>query len=123
VRIYTALLKPGAEPILVKEGFAWGAFIFGPLWLAAYRAWIAAAISLAACVLIAVLVPSPADDVLLLALACVFGFTGNDLRRWSLEQRGYLLQHILAAAGEEEALGRLLTDRPDLNARFRPQPT
>jgi hypothetical protein len=123
VKIYTALLKSGAEPILVKEGFAWGAVLLGPLWLLAHRAWIAAAISLAACVLIAVLVPAPASDILLLAVACGLGFIGNDLRRWALEHRGYLLQHVLAARGEEEALGRLLTFRPDLNTVFRPEPT
>jgi hypothetical protein len=120
VKAYTALLKADVEPVLVKEGFAWGALFLGPFWLAAHRAWIAAGISLAAYVLIAVLVPRPARDVLLLALAFVIGLTGNDLRRWALESRGYLLLHILAARGEEEALGRLLTYRPELASRFRP---
>jgi hypothetical protein len=121
VKIYNALLKPGAEPVLVREGFAWGAVYLGPLWLAAHRAWIAAGISLAAYVLIAVLVPRPVRDVLLLALAYGLGFIGNDLRRWALENRGYLVQHVLAARGEEEALGRLLTYRPELANRFRPE--
>jgi hypothetical protein len=121
VKIYTALLKPGAEPVLVREGFAWGVVYLGPLWLAAHRAWIAAGISLAAYVLIAVLVPRPARVVLLLALSYGLGFIGNDLRRWALENRGYLVQHVLAARGEEEALGRLLTDRPELADRFRPE--
>jgi hypothetical protein len=122
VKTYTALLKAGAEPVLVKEGFTWGALCFGPFWLAAHRAWIAAGISLAAYVLIAALVPRPARDVLLLALAYGHGFIGNDLRRWALEHRGYLLQHVLAARGEDEALGRLLTHRPELASRFRPEP-
>ena len=60
MNLYTALLKDDAEPVLVREGFAWGALILGPLWLAAHRAWIAAAISLAAYVLIAVFTPLPA---------------------------------------------------------------
>jgi hypothetical protein len=122
VKTYTALLKPGAEPVLVKEGFSWGALVFGPFWFAAHRAWIAAGITLAAWVLIAFLVPWQARDILLPALAFLFGLTGNDLRRWALESRGYLLQHVLAARGEEEALGRLLTFRPDLSDRFRPEP-
>jgi Protein of unknown function (DUF2628) len=123
VKIYTALLKSGAEPILVKEGFAWGAVLLGPLWLLAHRAWIAAAISLAACVLIAVLVPAPASDILLLAVACGLGFIGNDLRRWALEHRGYLLTHVLAAGNRDAAFLRLLTYRPDLAVRYRPEPT
>jgi hypothetical protein len=122
VKIYTALLKPGAEPILVKEGFAWGALYFGPFWLAAHRSWIGAGLALAAFVLIAALAPPPAREVLLLALALGLGFIGNDLRRWALEHRGYLLQHVVTARGEEEALGRLLTHRPDLATRFRPEP-
>jgi hypothetical protein len=122
VKIYTALLKADAEPVLVKEGFSWGALIFGPLWLAAHRAWIAAAISLAACVLITVLVPEPAGAILLVAVALILGLTGNDLRRWALENRGYLLVHVLAANGGDEAFTRLLSYRPDLAARFRPEP-
>ena len=96
MKIYTALLKADAEPVLVREGFAWGALIFGPFWLAAHRAWIAAAISLAAYVLIAVLVPQPASGILAAGLALILGLTGNDLRRWALEHRGYLLVHVLS---------------------------
>ena len=60
MKIYTALLRHDAEPVLVREGFAWGALFFGPFWLFAHRAWIAAAISLAVYVLIAALAPQPA---------------------------------------------------------------
>ncbi len=49
MKIYTALLKAGAEPVLVREGFSWGALFLGPFWLAAHRAWVPAAISLAVC--------------------------------------------------------------------------
>ena len=54
---YTAHLKPDAEPVLVREGFSWGALVFGPLWLAAHRAWLLAALALAGYVLIAALIP------------------------------------------------------------------
>ena len=50
------------------------------------------------------------------------GLTGNDLRRWALEHRGYLLVHVLAASDADEAFMRLLTYRPDLADRFRPEP-
>jgi hypothetical protein len=122
VKVYTALLKSDAEPVLVREGFAWGALFFGPFWLAAHRAWIAAAISLAAYVLIAVLAPEPLDGILAAGLTLILGLTGNDLRRWSLENRGYLLVHVLAAGNADDAFTRLLTHRPDLAARFRPEP-
>ncbi len=122
MKIYTALLKSDAEPVLVREGFAWGALILGPLWLAAHRAWIAAAISLAAYILIVALVPEPASTILAIGLAFVLGFTGHDLRRWALEHRGYLLVHVIMAGNLDEAFTRLLTQRPELAARFRPEP-
>jgi hypothetical protein len=122
VKIYTALLKHDAEPVLVREGFAWGALLFGPLWLTAHRAWIPAAISLAADVLIGLLAPRPAAAILAIGLAVLLGLTGQDLRRWTLEWRGYLLVHVLAAINRDDAFMRLMALRPDLAARYRPEP-
>jgi hypothetical protein len=122
MKIYTALLKPDAEPVLVREGFAWGALFFGPLWLAAHRAWIPAVISLAAYVLIAALVPRSAAVILSVGLALLLGLTGEDLRRWALEWRGYLLVHVFAAINRDDAFMRLMALRPDLAARYRPEP-
>jgi hypothetical protein len=120
MKTYAALLKSDAEPVLLKEGFAWGALFFGPFWLAAHRAWIAAAISLAGYVLIAAIAPVPANGVLAVGLTLILGLTGNDLRRWALEHRGYMLVHVLAARGRDEAWMRLINHRPDLAARYRP---
>ena len=120
MKTYTALLKADAEPVLVKEGFSWGALIFGPLWLAVHRAWIAAALSLAATVLIVALAPGPVACILVPGLMLILGLTGNDLRRWALEHRGYLLVHVLLARSRDDAFTRLLMYRPDLVAQFRP---
>lgn len=120
MRLYTALLKSDAEPVLVREGFAWGALVFGPIWLAAHRAWIPAAIALAVAVLVGVLVPDPAKGILLAGYAVILGLTGNDLRRWSLEHRGFVLIHVIAAQTLDDAFARLLQFRPDLIARSRP---
>ena len=122
MRLYTALLKSDAEPVLVREGFAWGAMFLGPLWLAAHRAWIAAALSLAAYVAVAALVPEPARFLVACGLAVILGFTGHDLRRWALEHRGYLLVHVIMARSKDEAFARLLSHRPDLVTRLRPGP-
>ena len=122
MNIYTALLKANAAPVLVREGFSWGGLVLGPLWLAAHRAWIAAAISLAACVLIGAFAAEPAGGILVAGVALVLGLTGNDLRRWALENRGYLLIHVVSAKNPDDAFMRLLTYRPDLAARFRPEP-
>ena len=122
MKVYTALLKADAEPELVREGFSWGALFFGPFWLAAHRSWIAAALSLAVYVLTAVLAPKPAIPILMLGLAWLHGLFGHDLRRWTLEHRGYLLVHVLAAGSVDEAFVRLMSHRPDLAARYRPEP-
>lgn len=122
MKTYSALLKADAAPVLVREGFSWGALVLGPFWLAAHRAWIAAAISLAAYVLIGALVAEPAAGILAAGVALILGLTGNDLRRWALEHRGYLLVHVVSAGNPDDAFVRLLTHRPDLAARFRPEP-
>jgi len=123
VTFWTAHVRPGAEPVLVREGFSLGAFCFGPLWLAAHRAWIPAVLSLVATVLILFLAADCTRDVLLGGLALLLGLSGHDLRRWSLDHRGYLLAQVVAARGETEALMRLLARRPDLKGGFLPPET
>ena len=114
MRIYTVHLRPLAPPVLVPERFSWGALLFGPLWLAAYRAWVPAAIALAASLLILALASDATQAVLLAGLAVLLGQSGQDLRRWSLAQRGYRLVRVLAASNEDAALERLLNAQPDL---------
>ena len=120
MRFWTAHLRSGRAPVLVPEGFSWGAFFFGPLWLAAYRVWTAAVLVLAATILIVALTKGGAAAALLMALILLLGLSGHDLRRWSLNHRGYLLAQVIAARGELEALARLLERRPDLKASFMP---
>ncbi|MGE0225404.1 MAG: DUF2628 domain-containing protein [Acetobacteraceae bacterium] len=123
MNLWTAHLRDGAEPVLLREGFSWGALIFGPFWLLLHRAWIPAAITLAAEILVILFVPDPFDLLLDAAIALLLGLSGFDLVRWSMETRGYLLTHVLAARTETDALARLLTARPDLAGRFMPPET
>ncbi len=122
MKIYTALVKHDAEPVLVREGFSLGALLFGPVWLAAHRAWVPAAISLAVYVVIGVLLPRQAAMILIAGVAVIHGLTGHDLCRWALEWRGYLLAHVLAASNRDDAFIRLMGLRPDLAIRYRPEP-
>ena len=120
MKFWTAHIRGGAAPVLVREGFSWGALIFGPLWLAAHRAWIAAVLTLVAWVLIIVLTQDGVSAALLTTVIVLLGLSGHDLRRWSLEHRGYLLAQVVVARNELEALGRLLERRPDLRGSFLP---
>ena len=117
MKIFTAHLHPRRPPVLVREAFAWGALLFGPLWLLRHAVWIALAISLAILVLIAILAPPPLRPVLAVCLFVLLGVTGNDLRRWSLSRRHYALGHVVAAPSLDDAFFRLLTHRPDLTVR------
>jgi len=114
VRIYTAHTRADSPPVLVREGFSWGALVFGPLWLFAHRAWIDGVLALCAAAAIPALAVGPARALLSLTLAWALGLFGHDLRRGALERRGFLLAHVVAATDIDAALGRLLTRRPDL---------
>jgi hypothetical protein len=120
VKFWTGHVRSGTAPVLVREGFAWGAFLFGPLWLALHRAWVPAALALAAGILILALAPGATAIALILALALWLGASGHDLRRWSMRQRGFTLFQVIAAHNETDAFARLLERRPDLAGSFLP---
>ena len=114
MNIYTAHLRPARDPVLVREGFSFPAFLLGPLWLFANGAWIPAIIGLAAFVAIFARAPATLVGPLSLGLALLAGLTGRDLVRWSLERRGYTLAHVVAARDDDAALARLYAARADL---------
>jgi hypothetical protein len=109
--------------VLVREGFSWGAVFFGPIWLAVHRAWIAAILTAAAFVLIVMLAPGELMTVLLTTLIVLLGLSGQDMRRWSLRLRGYLLAQVVTGRSELDALGTLLERRPDLRGSVLPPET
>jgi len=117
VKIWTAHEKANARLVLVREGFSFGALVFGPIWLAMHRAWIAAGATFLLTVLIALLAKPPASIVLILGLALLLGFSGRDLVRWSIARRGYLESNVVTGRNEDEAQRRLLDARPDLVER------
>jgi hypothetical protein len=120
LKFWTAHVRQGTAPVLVREGFSWGALVFGPLWLAVHRAWIPAVLTLVAAVLIFFLTTDGVSAALLSALILLLGLSGHDLRRWSLDHRGYLLAQVVAARSELDALQVLLARRPDLKGSFLP---
>jgi membrane protein implicated in regulation of membrane protease activity len=112
VKVWTAHTAPGRTPELVREGFSWGAFLFGPVWLVASGAWIFGLIVLAAELALGLFAP-----VWTLGIAAfVVGVFGYDLCRLALELRGYVVVHVIAASSFDLALARLLARRPDLSA-------
>ena len=118
MKVWTAHFRHDSQPLLVRDGFSWGALFFGPLWLATHHAWIPASISLVLVVVLALLAPEPVRSIGLLALAWLHGLSGRDLCRWSLENRGFLERHVLVGRTEADALDRLLHARPELVSNF-----
>jgi hypothetical protein len=118
--IFTAHLRPGSAPRLVRDGFSLGAFLFGPLWLFARGAWIAGVMALAVLIGIGVLAGampgSTVPLILLLGYAALLGWNGRDLCRWSLARRGFAQSHVLAGRDEDTAYARLLERDPTLAA-------
>jgi hypothetical protein len=108
---------PGAPPrpaVLLREGFTWGAALFGPLWLLRHRLWLEAAIWLGLVLLLAGLAPGWTLAPALLALQFLLGASAQDLRATALARRGYALAKVVTAADRDRALARLLHAQPDL---------
>lgn len=122
MKSYTAHLKPDHTPILLHEGWSWGAALFGPFWLLAFRAWIAGLILLAVTIVVQVFAPPALGAIIGFGMFVLSGTMGRDVLRWSLERRGYVMEHVLAARDEEGALARLLHARTDLHDLFADQP-
>jgi hypothetical protein len=106
-----------AEPVvLLREGFAWGAFFLTVLWLLWHRLWLAALLALLATLAIGALLPPWASMPAGLALGVLLGAHGQDLRRRALARRGLAEVGVVTAPNREQALARLLDQRPDLAA-------
>lgn len=115
MRTYTVHTHPARPFVLLREGFSFWAAVFGPFWLLAQRAWLPGLGVLALNALL-LLTPEAVRPLLSAALAILTGLLGRDLLRWSLDRRGYALQHVVAARTDEGAWGRVLSVRPDLRA-------
>jgi hypothetical protein len=93
---------------LVKDGFAFWAFVFTFLWFFWHRLWLAGLAVLVAVVgfgyLLAALDVQPfAAGLAELLLAFLVGLEANALRRWSLERGGRPAVDVVTARDREEA--------------------
>jgi hypothetical protein len=91
----------------VPEGFCWGAFFFGPLWLLWNRLWLGLAGWIAAIAIVGLLgalgLRPAASFGLVLLIDYFLGLEGNGLLASSLRGRGLLLSDVVAASGCEAA--------------------
>ncbi|MSP05600.1 MAG: hypothetical protein EXR05_10305 [Acetobacteraceae bacterium] len=120
MKSWTVHLHDTRPPVLVREGFAWGAASAGPFWFMAHSAWMLGALVLASDALIAVFTEEETTIALLLVAHWCLGLWGHDLRRWALRLRGYRVVHVVAARDADGAFVRLLSVRPDLADLYMP---
>ena len=99
-------LKRADRTVFVRDGFSLAAFLFGPLFLAYRRQWVAA---LAWCATAALIVfaaraldLSSGDRAGLFGLlALLTGLEANEARRWSLARRGFIPAALFAGVTRE----------------------
>jgi hypothetical protein len=136
MHVYTVHVPPFShkdrDPILIKEGFNWAAFLFSAVWTLYRRLWLATAgIVVAVAVALALMgafgIEPPVEAVVLAAIAFLVGAHGNDWYRRKLVKRGFREEGVVAAPNADAALRRFLDSEPErVQARTRvgppPQP-
>lgn len=109
--VYTVLLPPAGRvsrfdetaerTVFVRDGFSWLAMLFPVLWLLFNGLWlltIAFVVAAVALELAMSLLGGPAPGLAGVALAVLFGFEANGLKRWALMKRGYSFAGIVAGS-------------------------
>ena len=101
--------------VFVREGFAVFALVFPLLWLLVHRMWwvlIGFAVVFAAVNAGAALIGlgETATSLALLVLTLFFAFNANELRRWTLERRGYQVVGAVSGRNRDECEIRFFSD-------------
>lgn len=109
MRAFTLHAAPGRPPLLIPEGFSWGAFVFAPLWLLRHGVWIGALAYLLGAAAIVALAPPGWRGLGLLALHLLAGFEGWDLLRARLARQGRDISAVIFGMDEDAALLRALS--------------
>lgn len=123
-RVWTALVQPGApdEPVLIRDGFSFLAFVFTALYALATRMWFAALILVAvmgglAMALDWARVPPGAAAAIWLVLSLYVGFEARRWRIATLEHHGWVEVAAIAAPSRIEAERRYFADYHAATAR------
>ncbi len=119
-------LDPDRDLVLVEEGFSWPAFFFffSIIWALWFRLWLVALffvlVHIALSLILAVWNPDPVSAGAVSAgAALILGFAANDLRRWTLERRGFVETAVVTAEDRDGAERRFLDGEPMLAADLR----
>jgi len=98
MRLYTVYQSPDArgetDLVFIKDGFCWPALILPVLWPLFRKLWLVAFAIVVLFVALSVLAEAGllapfAGSVIEAAIAVIVAFEGNNLRRWTLQRRGW----------------------------------
>jgi hypothetical protein len=126
---YVVIEDPGqpgrAEGVaLIRDGFSWLAFLFGPLWLLWHRLWAEALLAVVAfCLLGALPIHGLAGSLLSLAVPLYLGLEGQGMRVTALVRRGWLEWGVVEAADADDADLRYAAEIGDLARQPREMPS
>lgn len=141
MRVYTVHEPPGLrgrgaaaaqQIVFVKDGFCWPALLFAPIWLIYHRMWLVLLGYLAASIALEAASvqfgqESVAAGLLGLLFALYFALEANNLRRWHLARKGYVLRAVSAGHDRAECERRFfagwLTAGEDDAAPYVPPPS
>lgn len=122
MRIYTVHLRhqgvnADQDFVLVREGFSWAAFFFGPVWALWNGLWKEALAMLGVFIFLAVALPflglnEDAFSIVWLGYATLIGFMADDLKRCALGKQGMSAAAVIAGKDEDEATRRFLDANP-----------
>jgi len=98
---------------LMRDGFHWSAFLFGPLWFLARRLWLGAFALLALELLLgfaAVLIGVGGLPALLAGVAwrLFVGFEASSVERWTLDRRDWRWVDVVVSPRRDEAERRVV---------------
>jgi hypothetical protein len=125
-RLYTVHLFEDAREdglVLVKEGFCWLAFFISIPWALFHRMWgVAGVFAFLQISLVIVFkfttIMATGQGIAMFALALVFGFLADELRRNTLARQGYRLEDVVLEQNIDRATQRFLDSRPELSRRM-----
>ena len=111
MRIYLVHVAPNTDPVLLKDGFSFMAFIFSGFWALWHRMWFVSALIFGGWVLLEFLLTfigaiNELRLVMTISLSTIIGFGANDWLSSSLLRRGYSLDGLVAAPRLDAALRR-----------------
>ena len=111
MRIYLVHVTPNTDPVFLKDGFSFMAFIFSGFWALWHRMWLVSALIFGGWVLLEILLTfivalNELRLVMTVSFSIIIGFGAHDWLSSSLLRRGYSLDGLVAAPTLEAALRR-----------------